>query len=168
LSKVSGNKDPVASWLPAEHWIMKTEPDVFSFELLLKRKEEFWDGVRNYMARNFMRDSMKVGHQVLVYHSNATPPGIAGLAQVVRSAVPDVSALDPKSEYFDSKAKKDQNPWCGVTVGQPRVLPKFVSLAQIRNEPSLSELLLLRPGQRLSILPLKVSEFESLLRLSGL
>jgi predicted RNA-binding protein with PUA-like domain len=155
----------VSQWLPARHWLMKTEPDVFSFSDLLKKGTEKWDGVRNYQARNFMRDGMKVGHKVIIYHSNAEPSGVAGLAEVVKLAEPDQSALDSKSEYFDPKVTKDQNPWCCVTVGFPKKHAEFVSLEVLKADSRLREMLLVRKGQRLSILPLKPAEYKRILEL---
>jgi predicted RNA-binding protein with PUA-like domain len=163
-------KKSLAQCLPARFWLMKTEPDVFSFADLCKRKnqQEDWDGVRNYQARNLMRDHMRVGDGVVFYHSNAEPPGMAGLARVVAAAKADLSALNPKSEYFDEKATPENPRWCCVTVGRPLVIPKFVSLEDMRKHAGLREMLLLHPGQRLSILPLALAEFEILCALAGL
>ena len=152
--------------LPARHWLLKTEPDVFSFHDLLRKGTERWDGVRNFQARNFMRDEMRLGDKVLIYHSNATPPGVAGLAEVVASAEPDLSALDPKSEYFDSRATAASNPWCCVAVGRPQAGGSvFVSLAELREDAALRDMLLLKKGQRLSILPLKPTEYRRICEL---
>jgi len=153
----------------ARVWLMKTEPDVFSFEDLMKRpgQRECWDGVRNYQARNFMRDSMKVGHWVVFYHSSTEPPGVAGLARIVEEARPDLTALDPKSEYHDPKATHADPRWCCVTVGRPRALSRYVALDSLRADHRLADMLLLRPGQRLSILPITDAEFETVCALGG-
>ena len=155
-------------YLPTRIWLMKTEPDVFSFQDLCARpfQQEPWDGVRNYQARNFMRDHMQVGDKVIFYHSNDTPPGIAGTCEVVKAAAPDPTALNPKSEYFDAKATADKNPWVAITVGKPQPLHRFVSLDELRAEKKLVDMLLLRRGQRLSILPVSEPEWDSILKLA--
>jgi predicted RNA-binding protein with PUA-like domain len=113
-------------------WLMKTEPDVYSFQDLQKQGTTPWEGVRNYQARNFMMQEMKLGDLVFVYHSNASPSGIVGIAEVVKSAEPDTSALDSKSEYFDPKSSAQKPRWYAVTIGNPKPIPKFLSLAQLR------------------------------------
>jgi predicted RNA-binding protein with PUA-like domain len=158
----------VQDYLPTQYWLMKSEPDVFSFENLLVKQSEFWDGVRNYQARNFMMNNMQVGHKVLFYHSNATPSGVAGVCEVIQSAMPDLKALDASSEYFDPKATKENPRWYAVTVGKPKVFSNFVSLAKMRDQKCLHEMLLLRKGQRLSILPLSQEEYLHILLLGGI
>lgn len=154
---------------PARFWLMKSEPEVFSFADLLARpgQKELWDGVRNYQARNLMRDAMRVGDWVVFYHSNAEPSGVAGLARVVEPATPDLTALDPASPYFDPRATREDPRWCCVAVGEPVALPRYVSLEALRAAPGLEDMLLLRNGQRLSILPLSHSEFEAVVSLAG-
>lgn len=147
-------------------WLMKTEPDVFSFDQLLERGSEFWDGVRNYQARNFMRNDMQVGDIVLFYHSNANPSGIAGLALVMEAAKPDLSAQNPKSQYFDPQATPENPRWYGVTVGEPQKIRRFVSLSELKAEPTLKNMALLRKGQRLSILPVSTEEYAHILELT--
>ena len=162
-------------YLPTRIWLMKTEPDVFSFKDLCNRplQQEAWDGVRNYQARNFMRDHMRKGDTVLFYHSNATPPGIAGLCEIVKSAAPDPTALDPLSEYHDlrclksAKGEASQNPWVAVTVGKPVAFSKFVSLDELRAHSELADMLLLRKGQRLSILPVSQPELDCILKIAS-
>lgn len=158
----------LADYLPARVWLMKTEPHVFSFSDLLKRpkQSEKWDGVRNYQARNFMRDHMQIGDSVLFYHSSVEPPGIAGLAKIIQKAEPDLTALDPKSEYFDEKATAENPRWVAVTVGQPEPLLRMITLAELRLVPELSEMLLLRRGQRLSIMPVSEQEFANILKIA--
>ena len=155
----------IESYLPTHYWLMKTEPSSFSFSDLLKCKEDFWDGVRNYQARNFMRDHMHVGDKVLFYHSNANPSGIAGLCEVVKASAPDPTALNPKSKYYDPKSTKDKNRWCAVTVGKPKKIAKFITLNDLRNDPLLSKMLVLRKGQRLSILPVSKDEWDRIVQL---
>jgi predicted RNA-binding protein with PUA-like domain len=141
---------------------MKSEPDVFSFDDLINRpkKTEPWNGVRNYQARNFMRDSMKIGDLILFYHSSCEVPGVAGVARVSSQAYPDPTQFDKKSDYFDPKATKDSPRWFLVDVSFEASLKKFVSLEQIRKEPKLSQMRLLQKGNRLSILPVTKEEFE--------
>jgi predicted RNA-binding protein with PUA-like domain len=156
-------------YLPTRYWLMKSEPDVFSIQDLVARpkQEEFWDGVRNYQARNFMRDNMKVGDKILFYHSNATPPGIAGTAEVVKLASPDPTAFDKKSEYYDPSSKESDPRWVAVTVGKPKVFKHFVSLDDLRNDPAIEEMLVLRRGQRLSVQPVSKEEFQRVVELGA-
>lgn len=149
------------------YWLMKTEPDVFSIEDLVRRphQTELWDGVRNYQARNFMMNDMKVGDLILFYHSNAEPSGVAGVAEVVAPAQPDASAWNPKSEYFDSKSSPENPRWYCVTVGRPRPFKKFIALDDLRAHAPLKDMLVLRKGQRLSIQPVQPEEFEYIVAL---
>lgn len=158
----------VQDYLPARIWLMKTEPDTFSFNDLEKRPQqsELWDGVRNYQARNLMRDHMKVGDTVLFYHSNANPSGIIGEASIVKAAVPDLSALDKKSEYFDPKATPDNVRWVAVTVGKPVRYKNFIALDELRKNEKLAGMLVTRPGQRLSIMPVSENELKIIRKLS--
>ncbi|MGE4133208.1 MAG: EVE domain-containing protein [Bdellovibrionales bacterium] len=144
------------------YWLMKSEPDVFSIDDLAKKGTSLWDGVRNYQARNFMMKEMKVGDTVLFYHSNAEPPGVAGLAKVASPAVPDPTQFDKKSEYFEPRATKEKPVWHCVKVEFVEKFPRLVSLAEIRTERQLAKMLLLRPGQRLSIQPVEEREFKCL------
>ncbi len=144
------------------YWLMKSEPDVFSFADLKKRpkKTEPWNGVRNYQARNFMRDEMKIGDLILFYHSSCEIPGVAGIAKVSSKPYPDSTQFEPKSEYFDPKATKDEPRWFLVDVTFEADLKKHVSLDEIRKEPKLAQMRLLQKGNRLSILPVTKDEFE--------
>lgn len=147
------------------YWLMKTEPEVFSIEDLRRAGTTLWEGVRNYQARNFMMNDMKVGDDVLVYHSNANPPGVAGLAKVSRLAVPDPTATQRRSPYFDPKASAEKPIWYCVEVRFAEALPRLIALEQIRQRPELKDLLLLRRGMRLSIQPVTAKEFAALLAL---
>jgi predicted RNA-binding protein with PUA-like domain len=142
------------------HWLMKSEPDVFSYDDLVKVKREGWDGVRNYQARNFMRE-MKKGDLVIFYHSNATPPGAAGVANIVKEAEPDPTQFDPSSKYFDPKSSPDDPRWDWVTLG-PKKRLKFISLDELRAMPELEECRLLARGNRLSVMPLTEGEFDAI------
>ncbi len=147
-------------------WLMKSEPDVFSFEQLKKDKTTWWTGVRNYLARNYMMNQMKIGDTVLFYHSNAEPPGIAGLAKVTKLAQPDPTQFDKKSEYYDPKASKEKPIWYCVEVGFHQSLKKYLPLPTLRNDQNLAGLLILQKGTRLSITPVDQKHFEHIVALS--
>ncbi len=142
------------------HWLMKSEPDVFSYDDLVRVKREGWDGVRNYQARNFMR-TMRKGDLVIFYHSNATPPGAAGIARISGEAEPDPTQFDPKSKYFDPKSSPDDPRWDWVTLA-PKKRLKFVSLDTLRTIPELANCQLLARGNRLSVIPLTDDEFAAI------
>ncbi|KAH9578218.1 EVE domain [Trypanosoma melophagium] len=141
-----------------QYWLMKSEPYKFSIDDLKKCERSPWDGVRNYAARNYMK-LMNVGDRVLFYHSNAKPPGVVGLASVVRKAYPDPTALDPKSEYYDAKATEVKNPWEMVDVQFEEKFPSIVSLEQLKEEKKLRNMLLFTRA-RLSVQPVTRSEYE--------
>lgn len=147
------------------YWLMKSEPDVYSIDDLARDGSTTWEGVRNYTARNFMRDEMALGDPVLFYHSNAEPPGIAGLGKIVGLAEPDPFQFDPKSPYHDPDAKKDDPRWVMVRVGFDRKLPKLVSLDRLKAEPRLHKMLVVQKGQRLSVQPVEREHFELVLTL---
>ncbi len=151
-----------------QYWLMKTEPDVFSFDDLVARPKqtEPWDGIRNYQARNMMRDDFCCGDEVLIYHSNAKPPGIVGIAEVVREAYPDHTALDESSKYFDPKsAEKGVSRWVMVDVKAKARLRNFLSLNELREVSGLEDMALLRKGQRLSIQPVTAKEWQVIVKL---
>ena len=147
------------------HWLMKSEPDTFSIDDRARRGREPWDGVRNYQARNFMRDGMRVGDGVFFYHSNCAEPGIVGLAEVVSDAYPDPSQFDPKSDYFDPGASRDNPRWMLVDVGFVRKLKRTITLRELQALPALAEMPLVRKGNRLSVMPVKASEWKTILGL---
>ena len=139
-------------------WLMKSEPDVFSFADLHRLGKTAWEGVRNYQARNLMREQ-KVGDGVLFYHSNAKPSGIIGVARVVRESYPDTTQFDPKSEYFDAKATRDKPRWFMVDVAYEAPLPRLISLAELHTVTGLKDMVLLhRP--RLSVQPVTPNEWR--------
>lgn len=146
---------------------MKSEPDAFGIDDLQRVRIEPWTGVRNYTARNFMRDSMRVGDAVLFYHSNATPPGVAGLAKVCRTNVVDETQFDPASKYFDPKAKRDAPTWICVDVEFVQKFPAVLPLEVLRATPALEGMLLLRPGQRLSVMPVEPAHYQHILKLEA-
>jgi len=147
------------------YWLMKSEPDAFSIDDLQRVDIEPWNGVRNYQARNFMRDGMKVGDSVLFYHSNTQVPGIVGLATVASEAYPDRTQFDPKSDYFDPKATQENPRWLLVDVKFDRKLKRTISLDEIRQQAdALGEgFPLIARGNRLSILPVTAAQWKVLL-----
>lgn len=142
------------------YWLMKSEPDVYSIDDLARDGTTSWSGVRNYQARNFMRDDMKVGDLVLFYHSNAEPPGVAGIAKVVRTAHPDLTALDPRSPYHDLKATPENPIWQMVDVGFVAAFKRIVSLDELRADPALAGMLVIKRGMRLSVQPVDPAHFK--------
>jgi predicted RNA-binding protein with PUA-like domain len=144
------------------YWLMKTEPDTFSIDDLQKRpgQTEAWDGVRNYQARNTMRDDMRVGDGVLFYHSSCQPAGVAGEAVIAEAASPDATALNPKSPYHDPKATAERNPWVLVKVRFVRKFATLVTLDALRQTPGLEDMVVLRKGSRLSVQPVTAEEFR--------
>lgn len=152
------------------YWLMKSEPDVFSFADLeaAPRRTTFWEGVRNYQARNFMRDDMRVGDLVLYYHSNATPSGVAGVAEVAQAASPDPSQFDPASDYHDAGADPDAPRWLGVHLRALAPLRALVAIADLKANPALGAMAVVQRGQRLSVQPVSAEEFAEVLRMGGL
>jgi predicted RNA-binding protein with PUA-like domain len=149
----------------SQFWLMKSEPDVYSFEQLKNDRTTWWTGVRNYQARNFMMNQMKLGDTVLFYHSNAEPPGIAGLAKVTKLAQPDPTQFDKKSEYFDPKSKLDKPSWFCVEVGYFQDIKNYLPLQSLREDKKLAGLLLLQKGTRLSVLPVEKKHFDHIITL---
>jgi len=143
------------------YWLMKSEPDECSIDDALAAPARLtpWSGVRNYQARNFMRDRMRVGDGVLFYHSSCEVPGIAGLAEVASAPYTDASQFDRKSPYYDPKSKKDAPRWINVDVRALRKTP-LISLSEIRKHKPLAKMVLLRPGNRLSITPVTAAEWR--------
>lgn len=144
-----------------KYWLMKSEPDAFSIDDLAARpgKREHWDGVRNYQARNFMRE-MKKGDTVLFYHSSCAKPGVVGVAKIVREAYPDSTALDPESDYYDPKSDPDNPRWFMVDIQFQKKYKQPVSLAAMKANPLLDGMRLLKRGNRLSVMPVEAEEFK--------
>jgi predicted RNA-binding protein with PUA-like domain len=149
------------------HWLMKSEPDVFGIEDLVKRprKTEPWDGVRNYQARNMMRDDMKKGDLAFLYHSNCKQPGIAGIMKIVREGYPDHTAFDAKEKYFDPKSDPENPRWYMVDVRHVRTLKRIITLTELKTHNELSELPLVRRGNRLSVMPINKTHWDFILSL---
>ena len=145
------------------YWLMKSEPDVFGYDHLVAAKRTGWDGVRNYTARNFLR-AMQVGDRAIFYHSNAAPPGAAGICKIVRAAQPDPTQFDPTSHYYDAASKPKEPRWDWVTVAPVRPLKRLVPLDELRTLPELAHSALLAKGNRLSVMPLTDAEFDAIVR----
>ena len=145
-------------------WLFKTEPDAFGIDDLVARPDqsEFWDGVRNYQARNFLRDSVAVGDDVLLYHSSCKTVGIAGIAKVVEGPSPDPTQFDPESKYYDPKSSPEQPRWFGVVIKHMETFPEVLPLKSIKSMPGIVELPLVKKGHRLSIMPVEEQEFTLL------
>lgn len=146
---------------------MKTEPDVFSIADLEKQGSTPWEGVRNYQARNSMRDDMQVGDGVLFYHSNTKPPGVVGLGKVSRESYPDHTAFDPKSKYFDPKSDSENPRWMMVDVAYVSTFKRTVSLDELKEMPGLENMAAVRKGQRLSVQPVSPEEFAIVKKLGN-
>lgn len=144
------------------HWLMKSEPSECSIDDLVAAPKQTvpWFGVRNYQARNFMRDQMRIGDGVLFYHSSCAEPGVAGLAEVASTPYPDETQFDPKSPYFDAKSSREAPRWLLVDVKLRRKTP-LLTLKRMRELPQLATMLLLRPGSRLSITPVTEAEWRA-------
>jgi predicted RNA-binding protein with PUA-like domain len=148
------------------HWLMKSEPDEFSFQELERKGKEPWTGVRNYQARNFLR-SAKVGDLVLFYHSNCAAPGIVGVARISREAFDDPTQFDPRSDYHDAKSTRESPRWSCVEVSFHQGFRRLVSLPDLRECAALKNLLILRPGNRLSVTPVAPAEYRAIVALGG-
>jgi len=142
--------------------LLKSEPDVFGYPDLARKRREGWDGVRSYQARIYLRQ-MQVGEQAIFYHSNASPPGATGICKIVRAAEPDPTQFDPRAKYFDPTSDPADPRWDWVTVAPVRAL-RFVPLPELRTIPELAGSALLAKGNRLSVLPLTDAEFDAIVR----
>ena len=147
------------------YWLMKSEPDVFGIDDLKACPDatDHWDGVRNYQARNMMRDEMKLGDQVFFYHSNTKEPGVVGIMEVVREGYPDHTAFNPEGKYYDPKSDPDKPRWYMVDVRYVRHLKRNITLEELKGRPELEECPLVRRGNRLSVMPLSKQEWEFIL-----
>lgn len=150
-----------------QYWLMKSEPDTYSIDDLKKDGRAEWDGIRNYQARNFMRDSMSIGDQVLFYHSNTQVPGVVGLAEVCSAPYPDPTQFNVQSKYFDSKSSTEKPRWVLVDVCFKTLFDNVVTLRAIKADPFFEEMLLVKKGQRLSIQPVEKKHFERILALGS-
>ncbi|MFT3992641.1 MAG: EVE domain-containing protein [Luteolibacter sp.] len=150
-----------------KHWLIKSEPDVFSIADLAKVRQEPWSGVRNYQARNYMWKEMQPGDLALFYHSNAKPPGISGIARVVGKPYPDPTQFDKKSEYFDGKSKPENPRWWLVDFEHIATFSELIPLETLKADPVLSEMVVCRKGTRLSITPVEALHYKRVCKLAG-
>ncbi|MFA3783742.1 EVE domain-containing protein [Melioribacteraceae bacterium 4301-Me] len=153
-----------------KYWLVKSEPDVFSIDDLAKARNQttYWDGVRNYQARNFIRDEMKVGDKVIFYHSNCEPPAAVGICEVVKEAYPDFTAFDPDNKHYDPKSNKNNPTWFMVDIKLVQKFKRPVTLPEIKQNPKLQKMKLVQRGNRLSVMPITKTEFEEILKMADL
>jgi predicted RNA-binding protein with PUA-like domain len=151
------------------YWLFKSEPNCFSFADLMASPGQTtgWDGVRNFQARNFLRDSIRLGDRVLFYHSSADPPSIAGIAEVVQEGHADPSAFDPDADHYDPKSNRDNPSWFQVSIKGLRAIDPPLDLPRLRAVPALVSMELLRKGSRLSIQPVSAAEWNAVMKLAG-
>ncbi len=147
------------------YWLMKSEPDVYSIDHLERDGREPWDGIRNYQARNFMRDDMKVGDKAFFYHSNAKEVGIVGTMTIASEPYDDPTQFNKKSKYFDPKSSKDKPRWQLVDVEFESKFPRVVTLAELKANPKLADMRLVQKGNRLSIMPVTRKEWDTILKM---
>jgi predicted RNA-binding protein with PUA-like domain len=150
-----------------KYWLIKSEPNAYSIDDLVKDKRTHWDGVRNYQARNFMRDEMKTGDKILFYHSNANPPAVVGVCEVVKEAYPDFTAFDSKDKHYDPKSKKENPTWMMIDIQIIEKLNRPVTLEEIKQNPKLKNMRLVKRGNRLSVMPIEKTEFNEILKMSN-
>ena len=148
------------------YWLMKSEPDVFGIDHLAKmpKKTEHWDGIRNYQVRNMMRDEMKKGDLAFFYHSNCMEPGIVGIVRIVNEAYPDFTAFEPSEKYYDPKSNPENPRWLMVDVQFVRKFKRTISLQELKTYKSLTEMIILRRGNRLSITPVSKKHWDFILK----
>ena len=146
-------------------WLMKSEPDVYSIDDLQRDGQEMWDSIRNYQARNMMRDDMRIGDPIFFYHSSCKEPGVVGIAEVTSKPYPDPVQFDKQSRYFDAKSDPDNPRWILVDVKFVRKLKRNITLTEIKAEKSLADMILTRKGNRLSIMPVEKKHWDKILSL---
>ena len=168
LGKQQYKEAPRSGRRMVNYWLMKSEPHVYPFEQLVADGSTHWDGVRNYQARNMMRDDMKMGGLVLFYHSNFKPPHVVGVARVCKEGYPDHTAQDSTSKYFDPKATPENPRWMMVDIEAVTAFTNIVPLEDVRNNPACEDMLLVRKGQRLSVQPVDEQHFDTVLAMGGL
>jgi predicted RNA-binding protein with PUA-like domain len=151
------------------YWLMKSEPEAFSIDALqqMPQQTEHWDGVRNYQARNMMRDDMKIGDLAFFYHSNCAEPGIVGIMEVVKEGYPDFTAFDPSSKYFDAKSDGDKPRWFMVDIRYVRHFKRVIPLKELKEYPQLEGMQILRKGNRLSITPVSKEHWDFIVGLEN-
>jgi len=149
-----------------QYWLIKSEPDAFSIDDMEKAGTEPWDGIRNYQARNFMKDKMEIGDLALFYHSNCKPPGVVGVVKVVSRPYPDHTAWDPSAKYFDAKSTEDNPRWFMVDFEFVEKFDEILPLEVLKNTHELADMLTLRKGNRLSITPVEKEHYHKILELA--
>ena len=149
-----------------KHWLMKSDPDVYSIDDLERDQSESWEGVRNYQARNFMREMVE-GDLVIFYHSNAKPPGAAGVGRICRKAYPDDTQFNKKSKYYDAKSKKEDPRWSLVDVEFVEKFGEPISLQALKDDPALDGMRVTQKGSRLSVQPVEKGHFKRVLKMAG-
>ena len=149
-----------------KYWLVKSEPTAYSIDNLVKDKKSHWDGVRNYQARNIMRDDMKKGDLVLFYHSNAEPNAVVGICEIVREGYPDFTAFDSENKHFDPKSSTENPTWVMVDIKLVKKFKRPVTLKEIKENPKLQTMRLVQRGNRLSVMPIEKKEFDLILKLS--
>lgn len=162
---MSGSDGDLVSGM--RYWLIKSEPDVFGIDDLERVGREPWNGVRNYQARNFMRDEMEAGDLALFYHSNAKPSGVVGIARVAGAPYPDATQFDPGSEYFDPKSTAENPRWVLVDFEFVMKFPRVVSLDELKGEKSLADMMVVQKGTRLSITPVVAKHFRKVCAMAG-
>jgi len=150
-----------------KYWLFKSSPSSYSLDDLRRDKNTCWEGVRNYQARNLLRDDIKKGDQVLFYHSNADPTGVAGVAKIVKEAYPDSTAWETKSKYFDERSSPEKPSWFMVDVAFVKKFKNVISLDQLKADTRLNGLMVTRRGSRLSIQPVEKKHFNIILKMAG-
>jgi predicted RNA-binding protein with PUA-like domain len=149
-----------------KYWLVKTEPETYSIEDLRSDKKTLWTGVRNFQARNYLK-VMAPGDEVLIYHSNAKPPGVVGVGRVSAAAIPDPEQFEPGSDYYDSRATRESPKWFSPQIEFVRKLSKLVPLDVLREKPALAKMVLLQKGSRLSVQPVSAAEYGVVVKLGG-
>lgn len=150
-----------------KYWLFKSEPSTYSIDHLKADKQEWWDGIRNYQARNFMMNDMAVGDRILFYHSSCAQPAIVGIARVSAKAIPDETQFDPKSNYYDPKSKPSNPRWWNVRVAFVKKLKQPLTLTELRQQKALADMLILRSGNRLSITPVTSKQWDTIATLTA-
>lgn len=148
------------------YWLFKTEPDTFSIDTLKQQKVSPWEGVRNYQARNMLRDGVKVGDQIFIYHSSCKDIGVVGIATVIKAAYPDHFQFDPESPYFDAKSDPENPRWVMVDIEYQRHL-RFVSLKRMKANSALADMPVVKKGNRLSVMPVTDEQWQAILTMTG-
>ena len=156
-----------ASKKQRRYWLFKSEPDAYGFEQFARDKRTFWNGIRNYQARNLLRDEVAVGDGVLFYHSNAKPMAVVGVAKVVKAGYPDDTAFDPGDKYYDPKSDPQDPTWFMVDIACVGPMQEPVTREQMKAEPELADMMLLQRGSRLSVQPVTAAEWRHVLQLGG-